>query len=82
MGCHTSTTLSAGKGSGAVLCQDCGTVLQKNKPGSLGESSTASKKIVGDLDNITCKDKLQQWGKAEWEFKYLSMLKVPAKKQK
>lgn len=82
MGCHTSTTLSAGKGSGAVLCRDCGSALQKNKPGSLGQSSTASKKTVGDLDNMMCENELKQQGKAEGRFRYLSMFKVPAKKQK
>lgn len=50
---------------------------KKSKPGSLGESSTVSKKIVGDLDNVMCEDELKQLGKAEWEFKYLSTLKVP-----
>lgn len=55
--------------------------FKKSKPGSLGESSTVSKKIVGDLDNVMCEDELKQWGKAEWGFKYLSTLKVPAKKQ-
>jgi len=56
--------------------------FKKNKPGSLGESSTVSKEIVGDLDNMMCEDKLIQQGKVEWGFKYLSTLKVPAKKQK
>lgn len=56
VGCHSAAPLSAGEGSGAGLCQDCATAHQKNKPP--GES--ASKKMIWDLDNMRCEEKLQQ----------------------
>lgn len=63
---YRSTALSAGKASGAVLCQDCGTVLQKKA----WVTWRKFKREQGDLDNRQKTETTDDWMQVQI-FKYI-----------